>query len=348
MPLRSFLVAASIVVALAGAARADTDFFKSSPGELTASHASIDSKDKCDTCHEPDGAVTANKCLGCHDHANMKKRIAANEGFHASAQVKSQTCKACHKEHRGRGFNPMGWETINGESSFDHKLAGWELKGKHTALDCAKCHQTRNKTQSLRTYLGTDKNCASCHEKDSHHGQLRPVLRNCGRCHGEAVWTPSKRQLDFDHDDKRQAAMPLEGAHADTACVKCHKKTLFKLPFENPSSCGNAGCHVSPHDGHLFSTKKCETCHSPALRKLKDVRFDHKKQTGYALVAKHASIACETCHTKALGKHKPTGTCETCHQKDNKHGTRFAKFPACATCHQARGWKTGFVFNHAK
>jgi hypothetical protein len=337
-----------VLVLLALVGRARGDFLKSSPGELTKSHASIDSQDQCTTCHESDGAVTANKCLGCHQHDDMKARIAAGKGFHASSFVKSQTCKACHKEHRGRGFNPMGWETIKGESSFDHKLAGWPLAGKHASTDCARCHTTSNKTQHLRTYLHADTNCGSCHAKDSPHGAVRAATKQCGSCHNETVWKPAKTKLAFDHDDRAQAAMPLEGAHADTACAKCHPKSAFKLAFADPASCGNAGCHASPHDGQLFSTKKCETCHSPALRTLRDVRFDHKKQTGYALVAKHAQLPCESCHTKSLGKKKPPPGCESCHAKDSKHGTRFAKFPTCATCHQQRAWKTGLVFNHAR
>jgi len=46
--------------------------------------------EQCTTCHEPDGSVTAAKCLGCHDHNDMKQRIAANKGFHASATVTSR------------------------------------------------------------------------------------------------------------------------------------------------------------------------------------------------------------------------------------------------------------------
>ena len=54
------------------------------------SHAAIDKQDQCSTCHEPDNSVSAAKCLGCHDHQDLKKRIDANEGFHASAKAKKQ------------------------------------------------------------------------------------------------------------------------------------------------------------------------------------------------------------------------------------------------------------------
>jgi hypothetical protein len=337
------LAALALGLALgAGTARAD-DFLKSSPGELAASHAAIDHQDQCASCHEPDNSVSAARCLGCHDHADLKKRIDGNEGFHASARVKNRPCKVCHQEHRGRGFDLMGWSSIGGPKVFDHKLAGWELAGKHAVVDCTGCHKTVNK-QGLRTYLHTERACASCHTREQPHGAVRPVNLRCERCHGESQWKPQKPAPEFNHDDRGQAAMPLVGTHADVACAKCHPKAAFKLA-KFDGSCTQ--CHQSPHDGQLFGTKKCELCHSPALRSMVEVQFDHKKQTGYALIAKHAQIACEGCHTKALGKQKPAAGCETCHAKDNKHAGRFDKVStACATCHSQRAWTTGFQFNH--
>src|SRR5262249_31983106 len=125
---------------------------------------------------------------------------------------------------------------------------------------------------------------------------------------------------------------------------KCHPKSQFKLArFEGDC----ALCHKSPHDGQLFGTKKCQTCHSPALRSLCEVTFDHKKETGLALVGKHANIECASCHTRPLAKRKPPATCEGCHARDSKHGSRFDKLStACATCHSQRAWKSGFQFNH--
>ena len=338
------LVALALICGVLGlpSVRAD-DLLKSSPGELAASHAALDKKDLCTTCHEPDNSISAAKCLGCHDHNDLKARIAKGEGFHVSVKVKGVACKLCHQEHRGRKFDLMGWQAIGGAAAFDHKLSGWELNGKHGTVKCEKCHKSVNK-QGLRTYMSTDRTCGSCHSKNQPHGEIRSTMMKCDRCHSESVWKPQKTKLDFDHNDKTQAAMPLEGTHADVACTKCHPKSVFKLPAFT-GDC--AQCHTSPHDGQLFGTKKCQTCHSPTLRALRDVRFDHKKGAGYPLLGKHAAIACTTCHTKALGKHKPTPGCENCHAKDNKHGTRFAKIPTCTSCHSQKEWKGAFQFNHA-
>lgn len=342
------LIVLALIVLGATPARAEDDFLKSSPGELSISHASLDNQAKCDTCHEPDRSVSAAKCMSCHEHSDLKRRIAEGRGFHVSSKVKGHDCKQCHKEHRGRGFDPMGWQTVGGTQGFDHRLTGWPLQGKHETLDCQRCHTSKNK-QRLTTYLSVERTCGGCHSKDSPHGAIRQLHQQCDRCHTVSVWRPQKTRLDFDHDDKAQAAMKLEGTHADVACVKCHPKATFKLPKFDNGEC--AQCHKSPHDGHLFSTKKCQTCHSAALPSLRQIRFDHKKQTGYALVGTHAKLACEKCHTRAQGKRKPQGSCETCHAKDNQHGTRFEKFgspPVCETCHTQRAWKGSFQFNHER
>ncbi len=144
--------------------------------------------------------------------------------------------------------------------------------------------------------------------------------------------------------------MPLFGSHRDVACEKCHPKSVFNLPFPKPDSCGNAGCHVSPHQGHLFGTRPCEWCHSPTFKTLKQQNFDHTEKTRFDLGPAHKQIKCYDCHTKALGEGKPTGACEVCHAKDNKHEDRFKEFgdpPRCGTCHPSGGPKfTPSVFNH--
>ena len=335
---------ALLILALVGST-AHADFLKSSPGELTKSHASLDNQSSCESCHESDGAISNDKCLGCHDHGNLRKRIAAGQGFHASAGVKGRDCKLCHHEHRGRGFDLMGWAGVGGKTGFDHAKAGWPLQGKHAQTGCDRCHKTTNK-QGLQTFLGVDRTCGSCHAKDQPHGQLRATHMRCERCHSESVWRPAKSQLELDHDDPKQAAMKLEGSHDVVACGKCHPNNAFKLAAFDSGNC--AQCHKSPHEGQLFSTKPCASCHSAALRQFEQVRFDHKRETGYAIIGKHAALECEQCHTKGLGKRKPSGACETCHASDNKHGKRFAQLPdpACTTCHSQRAWKSGFQFNH--
>ncbi len=340
------LVTLGLLAAGARAAAAD-DFFSSSPGALASSHASIDGQDNCNECHDGGRETINSKCLGCHDHSDLKARIDAGKGFHASSLVKGKDCESCHSDHKGRGYDIMGWKSVKGGmNGFDHDLTGWKLQGKHAAIDCKDCHKRSNK-QGLRVFLGEDRLCGSCHKKDQPHGFERREMLACERCHGESVWKPPLRKQDFDHNDKRDAAMPLEGSHADVSCAKCHPKSLFNLEAKDPDSCGN--CHDSPHDDHLFGKRDCGWCHSPTYKALEKFRFDHDARTKFDLGA-HRKLDCYECHTKKLGEKKPDRTCEGCHVKDNKHGDRFKEFgspPACAVCHPSTSWKPT-AFNHDK
>jgi hypothetical protein len=346
-----------ILVGHAGLARGQGDFFSSSPGALSSSHAAWDSQTGCNDCHvNSTNAVSNDKCLGCHDHNDLQGRIAKGVGFHASPVVRGKKCETCHPEHKGRGHDIMGWSSIKGgEKGFDHQLTGWPLNGKHASTDCADCHKARNK-QGLKVFMGTDRLCgaAGCHAKDQPHKfeQSERDKLACERCHNEAVWKPAKPTLKFDHNDKKDAVFPTFGSHRDVACAKCHPKSVFNLPFANPNSCGNTGCHQSPHTGHLFGSEKekCEWCHSPTFKTLKQQNFDHSERTRFDLGPAHRKIKCYDCHTKALGEGMPTGACEKCHAKDSKHADRFKEFgspPRCGTCHPSGGPK--FVpnaFNH--
>ncbi len=338
------------VAAGSSVARAD-DFFGSSPGKLSMSHSSLDKADNCNDCHvNGSKALSNDKCLGCHDHSDLRGRIASGKGFHASSLVKGKACESCHLEHKGVGYDIMGWKNISGgEAKFNHDTTGWPLKGKHAASKCEDCHKSRNR-QGLRTYLGQDRLCGSCHKDDQPHGFERKEMMACERCHGESVWKPAKSNQDFDHDDRKDAQMPLLGSHKDVSCAKCHAKSKFNLPFAKPDACGNSGCHDSPHTNHLFNKTSCELCHSPTFKTLKQQNFDHDERTKFDLGQAHNKMKCYECHTKAVGEAKPSGACEQCHAKDNKHGNRFSEFgepSKCGVCHPSVNWKPS-AFNHTK
>jgi Cytochrome c7 and related cytochrome c/Class III cytochrome C family len=344
-----------IAFALCGHALADGDFFNTKPGDLSFSHASLDDPARCNDCHV-DGTkdLSNDKCLNCHDHNNLRDRINTGKGFHSSAVVKGKKCETCHVEHKGKRYDLRGWQNVaGGEKNFDHANAGWKLNGKHATTDCDGCHKKSDK-QGLKVFMGNDRLCGSCHLKESPHKFL-PTEKDklaCERCHGESVWKPAKKdsQMQFNHDDRKDASMPLLGSHKDVACEKCHPKSVFKLPFQKPDNCGNAGCHTSPHDGHLFGIRPCEWCHSPTFKTLKEQNFDHTANTKFDLGPAHKKIKCYDCHTKAIGERKPDGACEICHAKDSHHEDRFKEFgtpPKCNVCHPSGGPK--FVpnaFNH--
>ncbi len=329
----------------AGQAHAQDDFLKSSPGPLAYSHSALDETARCNDCHTGGKGLSNSKCLGCHDHSNLRRRINAGKGLHASTKVRGRKCEHCHLDHKGRRYDLMGWRAIGGEKSFDHRLTGWKLGGKHKAIACSKCHKKKNR-QGLRTYLGEDTLCGSCHKRDQPHGFKRRAMLACERCHTESVWKPPKRRMKFDHDLKADARMPLVGTHADVSCGKCHPKSQFNLRKDPPDNCRN--CHKTNHKGHLFDKKKCSWCHSPRFRSLRKFRFNHSRRTKFDLAGAHGRLGCFKCHTKRLGKRKPNRNCEVCHSADNKHRDRFKQFgrpPKCNLCHPSSSWKPN-VFNH--
>jgi len=341
-----------------GTAAAD-DFLSSSPGPLARSHAQWDNQQGCNDCHVNDTRdISDQKCLDCHDHNDLRSRISQGKGFHASSLVKGKRCQTCHTEHQGRDKDEkmMGWAKVQGgQKGFDHDLTGWPLKGKHKTTDCAECHKSKNKAGTV-VYMGTNTLCGSsgCHADDQPHKFDRKDMLVCDRCHGESVWKPAKDAPKFNHDDRKDAGMPILGSHKDVACIKCHPKYVFNLPTAKPANCGNSGCHNTSHQGHLFDTKDCDWCHSPTFKNFKQQYardmpfFDHSERTRFDLGA-HKKLKCYECHTKQLGQSKPIAACEQCHAKDNKHGDRFKEFgtpaPKCGTCHPTTGWKS-MVFSH--
>jgi hypothetical protein len=131
-------------------------FGAGSPGPLIAGHAAWDAASACSVCHsdtQPD--VPRAKCLACH--APIASRINASRGFHATAQVSSKTCESCHNDHKGRGFDPMGWRAVRGgRLGFDHASSGWPVPAPYEAMRCTQCHVTVDR-QGLQLFLDGDR-----------------------------------------------------------------------------------------------------------------------------------------------------------------------------------------------
>ncbi len=336
------------LLVLAASARAD-DFLKSSPGPLAQSHAELEGQDNCTQCHTDGKALSNDKCLNCHDHADQKAKMASGKGFHSSPKVTGKKCWDCHLDHKGRSFDLLGWSSVGGTEKFRDQHDEWTdfpLNGKHAALKCEECHTRKNK-QGLRLFLGESKVCGSCHKDDQPHNFTRGEMMKCDRCHSEISWKPPLKKQDFNHDDKAQAAFPLEGSHAEVACAKCHPKAEFNLK-KDVAQC--SACHESPHAGHLYDKVACDKCHSPKFGSLAKFSFNHNTQTKFKLDGAHVKTACYDCHPKKQAG-KPGKACESCHRSDDKHLGRFddlGKPSPCGLCHPTSSWKdtAGELFNH--
>jgi len=150
--------------------------------------------------------------------------------------------------------------------------AGQGFHGRHPAVakaECKHCH-TDHKGRDAPTA------CIACHrDDDAHDGKLGEA---CADCHTTADW---RAAASFDHQKTRFA---LTGAHLKVRCQACHLSEVYK---DTPTAC--ADCHrvQDVHDGR-FGTR-CETCHDTA--KWTSIRFDHDRDTKYALTGAHRETA---------------------------------------------------------
>jgi hypothetical protein len=138
----------------------------------------------------------------------------------------------------------------------------------------------------------------------------------------------------FDHATTR---FPLEAAHARLECASCHRAegaAVTSVPLGGlPLSC--AGCHRDVHGGQLASDgagAACDRCHG-ADHWAPAARFDHDRDSRFALVGAHRDAPCAACHRvemrdgTALTRYRPLATgCADCH----------AATPAAATPAGAR------------
>jgi hypothetical protein len=319
-----------------------------SPGELSTVHAALEGVDKCTSCHALGRNIDNEKCLACH--TEIGERITRRTGFHGG--LGSQKCVECHKEHHGRTFSIVRFDT----TGFDHNRVGFTLVGKHARAACVACHRPANlRDERIRgnaarvkagTFLGLGRECLACH-KDQHGGQFNKV---CTTCHGQEAWKPL---VAFSHEQTR---FPLTGKHQAVECGKCHRPpspggtvVYTGLKFASCTS-----CHTDPHAGKF--KKPCESCHTTAGWSTgAAAHFDHST-TRFLLRGKHAALPCERCHR---GKETGTarfvirqfGKCADCHA--DPHRGKFVPggaTEACEQCHVESGWKDGpaKMFDHAQ
>ncbi len=196
---------------------------------MSKGHAHLSGPLDCQKCHEGGNGVPDGKCLGCHDHRDLKLRIEAQKGFHADPEVKEKSCKGCHKEHQeeppgsGRGRETtVDWRPFGGKRNFPHQRAGWPLMGAHRFQKCEACHERKQPKSGQTSFLGLRGECTTCHKTP--HDFKDPKLSDCTICHGfDSRRVPNLGATKFDHD---KTSFPLKGFHTKNECKKCHAKDL--------------------------------------------------------------------------------------------------------------------------
>jgi hypothetical protein len=344
-----------------------------SPGELSEAHAELEGIRSCTSCHQlRSKGIDASLCLDCH--VPLRSRIAAREGFHVAREATGD-CARCHKEHFGRDFGLVRFDTVG----FDHAKVGWTPEGAHAALDCRDCHKPplvrsvevrtfKGRYGALaRTYLGLDTACRSCHGRDDPHGD-QFADRSCDACHGQVGWEDPP---GFDHVETRY---PLTGAHVRASCEGCHPRLprAGRATAVRRSRMATAGpgrgdlrftgiafrdctsCHEDEHDGAMGAT--CGGCHVTAdwhrigEETLRD-RFDHDAR--FLLEGAHADLECTVCHGRPAratdivriayragtdGRAYPSPVadgCVSCHV--DEHDGEFAGLPGGGSCDGCHG-----------
>ena len=316
---------------------------------------------KCEVCHRPNPLTKevrfkpfdTKKCNSaeCHD---TKERGGLTHG----EQFKDKKCDDCH--------TVKAWK----EQLFKHddpKYKGYKLDGKHAELKCEKCHRPDPLTKEVRFKPFDTKKCNSseCHDTKergglTHGDQFKD--KKCDDCHTTKAW----KESTFKHEDPKYKGYKLEGKHAEVKCEKCHLiDPVTTKPHYKPidtKECNNKGCHDTKEKGAFthgeqFKDKKCDDCHT--AKGWKELKFQHNRDSKYALIGKHAEAKCEKCHMKKNEQTvwKPLETtCYACHKKDDKHKGSFGE--KCEECHNTYKWQpesyfhdmTGFplLFSHAQ
>jgi hypothetical protein len=313
----------------------------------------------CNDCHhkaDKHKGSLGTDCKNCHNERNWKetrfdhslektrfaligKHIDVKCGKCHVSQSKykgvSHECVACHRKddkHKGQYgkkcetcHTAKDWKRIE----FDHDTqTKFKLLGKHDLVKCISCHK-----KPLFSKEKTPTACIACHRKDDvHKGGLG---EKCETCHSEQKWKTTR----FDHD--KDTKFPLLGKHVTTKCDACHKPELKAAAQKLATTC--IGCHRKDDKHKNSFGAKCETCHKET--DWKTIKFDHDRDTKYALKGKHEKVKCVSCHTGNLYQQKLKQDCISCHTKNDVHKDKLGK--RCESCHNEKDWKDT-KFDHGR
>jgi hypothetical protein len=278
------------------------------PGPVVKGH--IKQEDTCAQCHDRSNVRTQTSlCLDCHKV--IATDVRTSKGFHGRMpNASTGECRVCHTEHKGREADIV---QLN-RPQFDHHQTDFALEGAHTSLVCEACHK---KGESWRKAPPT---CIGCHKADDvHKGQFTQA---CSECHSSLSWTGGK----FDHN---KTDLKLTGAHETVTCDACHLAGHYK---QTPKSC--VACHMTDDEHRGSRGEDCAKCHT--TKEWKTAKYDHLKETRYALLGVHADINCLACHRNGNYKEKIPKDCNGCHKADDTHAGRFGM--KCYECHDSQEW----------
>ena len=248
--LLTALIAVGVVVWVAVRIPAITWQKQTSPGELSAAHASM--TQNCAACHTAYKGADNSKCISCHanNQALLQRQPTA---FHANIG----NCTECHFEHQGVnarlvtmdhdklaqiGFDLMAAAASGSEQEkLRTQLKGWlkihegtlpatshpRLTSLEATLDCAACHSTKDRHKGLFGQA-----CVSCHGTTqwtiAEFQHPSPRSTDCAQCHQAP---PSHYMMHFEMVSKKIAAQGQPNECCDgvqvNQCFRCHRTTSW-------------------------------------------------------------------------------------------------------------------------
>jgi hypothetical protein len=256
-------------------------------------------------------------------------------------ELNGAECFSCHVT--------SNWRDVR----YDHRQAGFDLRGRHVIVPCSGCHDVRD----FRTAV---KQCAVCHQ-DPHRGDAGA---NCQQCHNEAGW----RYVNV-MNAHAGSRLPDLGAHFALRCDDCHRQTGDQMFHGALQRC--LGCHqttyaatTNPSHVTLGFPPSCEQCHQMAtwnfaLYNQHDAIFGiysgahagawQSCASCHPVQADYTKFVCITCHTQPVsdplhasvpGYQYQDVSCLSCHPGGKPGDAAFheAIFPLTTGKHIAGVW----------
>jgi hypothetical protein len=252
----------------------------------------------------------------------------------------------------------MPGEVIEGHAEYEKECDSCHVKFKRAGQRtlCLDCHEdVADDVNAGAGFHGLlpearDASCASCHT--DHEGRDADIVQlderrfdhdftdfpllgkhtmgtECADCHNAVAWS----EVEFDHD---ATGFSLIGKHREAECSGCHADQTFPAP---PKNCFDCHAKDDAHDGR--SGQECGNCHAPTG--WEDTKFDHARDTQFALQGRHAELTCSDCHSEDPFDDEMDVACVSCHLENDNHNGHFGS--TCDTCHTTDAW-TVIHFDH--
>jgi len=168
-------------------------------------------------------------CFRCHDGKHVN----------SSGKVLTTECATCHTSPQRGALAPIGAQMPASAPSNWHP---WELKGKHAAMLCNRCHAAGYRPPTA---------CAECHKLDS----KAPMMDGgCDTCHAKEQEIKPINDCKTCHEDI--GGLHTKGGHPDASCTDCHRPHAWRVSGRDVC----LACHDDKKQ-HYGDGGDCAGCH---------------------------------------------------------------------------------------